>query len=238
MRLPRQAALAALSVPCGFALAWARYRNFGTASLGNLPLGIALALQFIGYQRMLAQTASGLAEGLLWTHWGWFLLALALPGAGPALGGSGFLALLLLVRLPLAGFLGEQGLQGRWLLLFAMLALVGCLPFPFFSAYLLAFLPMFSVGDSVSSMTQKLFSGTGLWAAIVLLSVVYQSCALGYFYWSRVLTGERQEGQEEGAAWARLLGWGLGLSLLLGLSGAYATAMRALGGLLGVTNIG
>ena len=92
-----------------------------------------------------------------------------------------------------------------------------------------------AVGDAVTSMSQKLFSGAGLWAAIVLLSVVYQSCALGYFYWSRMMQAESAPGDSgawtfEGAILAAGLLFSLGLGLGRGFYGLWLRAgLRAVG---------
>ena len=159
---------------------------------------------------------------------GLVFFALALPGQGPALGSAGFLVLALLIKSPLLAMIGTEGLKRRWLILFAFFALAGCLPFSSFSAYFQTFIPLMSESASVDSMSQKLFSGAGLWAAIVLLSVVYQSCALGYFYWSRLL----QSGQEPvGEPWNAkpwLLAFGLAASLSLGIfRQGYGTLLRS-----------
>jgi hypothetical protein len=179
------------SLALGAALIWLRGRYFGLDGLGNAWLAISMAAQFVGYQRMLAQEQPrAMAQGIEFSQWGWFLFALGLPGQGPALASAGFLVLQLLVKAPLAAILIQSGFRHRFVILGGFLALVGCLPFSSFSAYFQAFVPLMAVGASVTSMQQKLFSGAGLWAALVMLSVVYQSCALGYFYWSRVLSSD------------------------------------------------
>ena len=213
--------MALIKLFIGCALIWARHHYYGEAALGNYALGGAMALQFAGYQKMLAGQAPSLARGLEWAQWGWFAFALCLPGEGPALGSAGFLVLQLVVKAPLQALLQRNEAAAHpWLLLLAFLAMVGCLPFASFSAYFQAFIPLMAVGDSVNSMQQKLFSGAGLWAAIVLLSVVYQSCALGYFYWSQVMQAPPKEARPLGRE-AKLLGAGLLLGAALGLSGGF-----------------
>jgi hypothetical protein len=213
--------MALINALLGCVLIWARHRYFGIETLGNYALAGAMALQFVGYQQMLAGEARRLGRGLEWSQWGWFAFALCLPGEGPALGSAGFLALQLMAKAPLQGLLKRNAPAAHpWLLLLAFLAMVGCLPFASFSAYFQAFIPLMAVGDSVSSMQQKLFSGAGLWAAIVLLSVVYQSCALGYFYWSQVMQAPPEEAPAGGRE-ARILGACLLLSAALGLSGGF-----------------
>jgi hypothetical protein len=213
----------------GIALALCRLHFFQVNALGNACLAAGMALQFVGYQRILAQDQpKGLIQGLAWSQWGWFLFALALPGAGPAMGALGFLVLRLLVKEPLQGLVGREGFGSPWLVLVAFFALAGCLPFASFSAYFQTFIPLMSESAAVNSMSQKLFSGAGLWAAIVLLSVVYQSCALGYFYWSRIL----QAGPDlERRRWnlnSALLCLGLAGSAGLGIfRSGYGDALRA-----------
>jgi hypothetical protein len=202
-----------------------KLRGMGEAGLGNWALGGAMALQFIGYQHFLSpQQPQGLLRGLEWSQAGWFLFSLSLGGKAPLLGCAGFLILQLTVKAPLSLLLKERGFGRPWLTLFSFFALVGCLPFASFAAYFQAFVPLMSVGEGVGTMQQKLFSGAGLWAALVLLSVVYQSCALGYVYWSKLMREPREAaGSYAWQEWLSLAG--LLASLALGLSRNWRAAV-------------
>jgi len=222
----RGLAVEALKLALGLALIALRYRYFAFDTLGNLALAIALVLQFYGYQRMLAPLQpQGLIQGLECSQWGWFAFALSLAGEGPVMGSLGFLFVQGLLKVPLKAVLGKTGFKHKFLIVLAFLAIVGCLPFASFLAYFYTFIPLMSVGDSVSNMSQKLYSGAGLWAVIVLLSVVYQSCALGYFYWVKVLNSDPEAASQAPGPGSILVLWYLRLGLLaslgLGLFGAF-----------------
>ncbi len=221
---------AVLSVLAGTALLLARIWLLSPGRLAALSpwlAGLALLLQFCGYQLMMAASEpKKLSKGMAWAQRGWILLGLSLPGVWAAQGALNFILLQAVLLYPLEQLLlGEDWLRPG-LLLLAFLALIGCIPFFSFSAYFQTFIPLMSVGDGVSTMHQKLFSMGGLLASVTMLSVVYQSCALGYFYWARVF------GRQGAAGWSRpAIGLAAALlaSLCLGLSPeGYSRALRTL----------
>jgi hypothetical protein len=209
----------------------------GFVSLSPWLSFAALALQFAGYRFLLmAQEGRVLARGLAWSQAGWILFGLSLPGIWAAQGALDFILLQVLLCLPLQALLKGSHWRRPWPLLAAFLALVGCIPFFSFQAYFQTFIPLMGSADGVSNMQQKLFSQAGLVAAVTLLSVLYQTGALGYFYWRSVLKGaadapEKPAKLEPSTA---LLWLGLGLCLAMGLrpaqsSAALHAALQAMG---------
>lgn len=208
-------------------LFWLRYRFCGQAGLGHLAMLLPCALQFVGYQKVLgAAEPAALVEGLEASQWGWFLFALALPGEGPMLGAAGFWVSRMLLLLPLEALFIRRRYAAKWLSIFGFFGLVGCLPFASFAAYFQTFIPLM-VEHQLQTMKESFDSAFSLWASVVMLSVVYQTCALGYFYWDKIARDELESPSLWGAPEA-LLCLGLLGSIALGLGhSAYGQALGA-----------
>lgn len=197
-----------------------------------LPLA-GFFLQLYGCQRLLrAEQGRQAALALALMQAGWMLAGWLMDARAARVGALNFLAQAPFLILPLALVL-RRGLGRRWLILAGLLAFSGCIPFISFSAYLQTFTPMMSVGDGVADMRMKLYSAAGLLAVVATLCVVYQTSALGYFYWSRVLPGGAQAPK---AGWKEAWLWlGLALSAWLGLHAvAWTTKLAALHDSLGL----
>jgi hypothetical protein len=197
------------------------------AVLGPWLSAVALFFQFAGYQQVLAATeGSHLVKGLQWSQAGWILLGISLPGIWAAQGALNFLVLQGVLLFPLERLLVSRQWLKPGLLLLAFLGLVGCIPFFSFSAYFQTFIPLMAGEDGVRTMQQKLFSLNGLIASVTMLSVVYQTGALGYFYWAHVFGRAGQSGWSAPSLW---LAASLVVGLVLGLEHAwYSQALHGL----------
>ncbi len=201
-------------LPQTLLLLWrTRYSHFPDSLPGDMGLWIGLVLVIVlslVYPALaFAQERNDALGPLAWSQTGWFLLALCLPGPAPALGALNLTLQQLLLRLPLDLSLRHGASASRWVVLAALLGLLGSPPFGVFSAYFHIFIPIMGVGDGVGNMRAKLFSGPGLLSAVCVLALVYQSAAFGYFYWQRILRSADSQGKTI-IAWALLIALGAG----------------------------
>lgn len=182
-------------------------------SMGFWAALLALVLVMAAAVRLLAaedgeEAALALASGQA----AWLLFGFLSPAP---LGWSGALLLLWLqplLRLPLARVLDQS--PGAVVLAGCLfLGLAGGPPLGAFNAYFQVLAPLMTEGAAVTTMQARLFTGTGLLAALAILALLYQTGAFGYFYWSRVLPASAAgRPLAQPAAWTALalaLAWGL-----------------------------
>lgn len=163
---------------------------------------------------LLARDGRGAGQALAWGQASWLALALFQPSGAAQIGGLNLLLWQVLLRQPLQRLLEEEGSRRPWTLLLGLLALVGAPPFALMSAYFYLFVPFMSSAAAVHDMHSRLFTASGLLAGLATLCVVYQTGALGYFYWSRILNAERAA--PLGRRGALLVWTGLALAVLAG----------------------
>ncbi len=202
---------------------------------GPCLVTLGFALQFLFYQVLLGERRGPRAALALRTSQsGWILLAMGLKGPWPVIGGFNLLAQQAFVTLPLALLLRRRGPRPRVLFLLLALALAGCIPFSGFSAYFQIFIPLMGVKAAITSLHDKLFTEAAFLGTLVIFSLLYQTCALGYLVWR-----EWKDGGPEGAVPGRLAtgaSWAcLALSLAWGLNaGRVARGIGLLVGRLGL----